>query len=72
MPKFKVSTRKTANLPEIVLPNVRSGDQMVTANLRELPTSNPPIARIYCIGKVDKKVTFWSYANFYLMPIYCK
>ena len=57
MPKFKVSTRKTANLPEIVLPNVRSGEQMVTANLRELPTSNPPIARTYCIAVLLQKNT---------------
>ena len=48
MPKFKFLTRKTANLQEIVPPNVRSGDQMVTANLREPPFSNPPFARTYC------------------------
>ena len=43
------SWQKNANLREIVPPIVRSGDQMVTANLREPPTSNPPIARTYCI-----------------------
>ena len=41
---------KTAKLWENVLPIVKSGDQTVTANLREeLPISNLPIARIYCI-----------------------
>ena len=48
MPKFKFWTRKTANLQEIVPPNVRSGDQLITTNLQELPTSNPPIAITYC------------------------
>ena len=43
---------KTAKLWENVLPIVKSGDQTVTANLRELPISNLPIARIYCIIRV--------------------
>ena len=32
---------------------MRSGDQTITANLREPPTSNPPIARTYCIKLND-------------------
>ena len=44
-----ILAQKTANLRDIDPPILRRGPQMVTANLREPPTSNPPIARTYCI-----------------------
>ena len=49
---FKTLFHSYSNLGEIVLPIVKSGDQMGTANLQELPISNLPIARIYCIIRV--------------------
>ena len=51
MSKFKFRTRKAANLRGIIPPIVRTGDQMVNANLQEPPTSNLPIERTYFIDQ---------------------
>ena len=54
--KIKFWTRKTDNLREIVPPILRSVDQMVTSNLREPSTSNPPIAKTYCIQTAENNM----------------
>ena len=38
---------------------VRRSDQMLTANLRELPISNPPFAGTYCIVNIEVLIILW-------------
>ena len=61
MLKFKFWTRKTDNLREIVPLVVRSGYQMVTSNLREQSTSNPPIAKTYCIQTAENHMPIGNF-----------